>query len=145
MSHKVHYDVGSRVYVLPRDRFWTPAKVLELLREVRETERARMPEQLERFGRDLGLSDGELRRVRRGSREDRRQVMMDLTRRRAQQYVDRHGLPDGVPERRWRAMAGGSDEEFVRGYLRIRGKHRPNSGSSSNFACIAFSIFKISC
>ena len=107
----------------------SPAEREALLRAVREQDRARMPEQLGRLGRELGLADGELRRIERGTAEDRRQVMIDVARRRSKKHVEENGLPEGVPERRWRSIAAGSDEEFVRGYLRIRARH-PEFGVS---------------
>ncbi|MEM6572175.1 MAG: hypothetical protein AAF957_27420 [Planctomycetota bacterium] len=94
-----------------------------LLREVRANERRRASEQLSMFATELGLGDGDVKRLQAGSREERRAFMVDVARRRAKKHVEEHGLPRGVPQRRWDATLSADDDQFVRGYLRIRARH----------------------
>ena len=106
-----------------------PAERAAILRDVHERERSRMSERDSALGRNLGLTEGELRRVERGTKKERRDVMIKVARRRSSRYVKEHGLPSGVTPERWRSIAGSGDDEFLRGYLRIRASH-PEFGVS---------------
>ena len=100
-----------------------PAERAAILRDVHEREKSRMSGRDSALGRNLGLTDGELRRIERGTKKERRDVMVKVARRRSSRHVKEHGLPSGVTPERWRSIAGSGDDEFLRGYLRIRASH----------------------
>lgn len=106
-----------------------PAERASILRDVHEREKLRMSERDSVLGRNLGLTEGELRRIERGTKKERRDVMVKVARRRSSRYVNEHGLPSGVTRERWRSIAESGDDEFLRGYLRIRASH-PEFGVS---------------
>lgn len=97
-----------------------PKEREKLMRRIKGEQRSRFVKHL---GRELGLSERELRRVEAGTPEERRAALVAAARRRATRYVEKHGLPPEVSAETWANIAASDDAEFVRGYLRIRGRH----------------------
>ena len=100
-----------------------PKERAAILRQMREQGQSRMSERVSMLGRSLGLSENEMRRIERGSNEERREMMIKVVRRRSERYVKEHGLPSDVTPEVWRSITSSDDDEFVRGYLRFRFRH----------------------
>ncbi|MGD2017848.1 MAG: hypothetical protein PVJ89_07025 [Planctomycetota bacterium] len=96
-----------------------PRQRQQAVRRVERRAREQALKDLGRIGRELGMSPAVIREVRTLPVEERRDAMIAELRRRCRDHVAESGLPEGVSERTWAHLDGGSDEQFVRALTRL--------------------------
>ncbi|MEL6716487.1 MAG: hypothetical protein AAFP86_22090, partial [Planctomycetota bacterium] len=98
----------------------TPEEREAILREVKRREYARLPEALERLGRELGVGPLGLGQALDEDPERAQQLVIEYVRQRARRRAERNGPPAGFGAKEWARVLELPDDGFVRVYARAR-------------------------
>ncbi len=100
-----------------------PEERAEMLRVFRKRELDRLSGSLFELAKELGFSAAKLDELRKLPHHDQRTAIISRMRRRLERDVSEKGLPEGLPEKRWKRMCSQGDMGFLRSVEKVRSQH----------------------